>query len=396
MKMRLPRAVEAAMRRLEENGFSCYLVGGCVRDFLMGKRPNDYDLTTAATPEQTKSCFDDARVIETGMKHGTVTVIIEGESIEITTFRIDGDYADNRRPTSVSFTPNLHEDLARRDFTVNAMAYNSDGVSDPFGGMEDLRRRVIRCVGDPAKRFDEDGLRILRAMRFSATLGFQIDPACAVAIHDKAALLENISFERKRDELKKLICGVDAERVLNEFWDVAVLLLPEVGEHSAAVRERLSRLSGLPLNAGLRAAFLLSPLSADEVGRVLTRFKLDNKTRRLITSAVAEQKAPLDTKAGAHRLIHRVGFDAARWVAYIRQDTNALEVIDLAESSGTPVTLAQLAVNGEDLNALGVQKGRAVGEMLEHLLLAVIDGEAPNDRDSLLDFAEKILKGTES
>ncbi len=389
MKMHLPHAVGAVMEGLEKNGFCGYLVGGCVRDFLMGIEPHDYDLTTDALPEQIKACFGDRRVIETGIKHGTVTVVVDGEHIEVTTFRIDGDYADNRHPTNVSFTPNLQEDLARRDFTVNAMAYGKEGLQDFFGGQNDLQGKVIRCVGDPARRFEEDSLRILRAMRFASTLGFEVEEDTARAIFENAHLLENISFERKRDELGKLLCGKDAVKILSQFRKVIEGVIPELTSHKNAVDRRIEQLERLPQLPQLRLAALLSPLGEDRASDVLSRFKTDNLTKRRVCAAIAELNAPLQTRADVHRLIYRVGFDAATDVAWLQDNATAREAISRAIETDAPVSLRQLAVNGEDLTNIGVPKGRAVGELLEILLLRVIEGDLPNEKDTLLNAVKE-------
>lgn len=391
MKMCLPNSVKTVMDGLEQNGFCGYLVGGCVRDFLMGIEPHDYDLTTDALPEQIKACFEDRRVIETGIQHGTVTVIVDGEHIEVTTFRIDGDYTDNRHPTNVSFTPNLQEDLARRDFTVNAMAYGKEGLQDFFGGQKDLRDKIIRCVGDPDRRFEEDALRILRAMRFASTLGFEIEENTAHAIFERAHLLENISFERKRDELGKLLCGRDAVGILLQFRKVVEGVIPELTADKGAIDRRIRQLESLPQLVRLRLAALLSPLGTEVAADVLSRFKTDNLTKRRICAAIEEQNAPLQTRAEVHRLIYRVGFDAATDVAWLQDNASARELILQAKETATPVSLRQLAVNGEDLTNIGVPKGREVGELLEKLLLQVIDGTLPNEREALLNWVEKNL-----
>ena len=225
----LSPAAEAALQRLEQNGFEAYAVGGCVRDSLLGRTPNDWDLTTNARPEEILACFPDCRPVETGRRHGTITVLWEGEPLEITTYRRDGAYADNRHPVQVTFSDTVEDDLARRDFTVNAMAYHPGrGLCDPFGGKKDLRGRVIRCVGEPVTRFCEDGLRILRAVRFAATLEFAIAPDTANAVRDCRALLDNIARERVRIEWDKLLLGAGAVPVLRAFPEIVGQIFPEV------------------------------------------------------------------------------------------------------------------------------------------------------------------------
>ena len=208
MTMDMPKNVDSAINLLQSAGFESYAVGGCVRDSLLGNTPNDWDITTSAKPENMKSVFADFHCIDTGIKHGTVTVVIDGEPLEITTFRLDGEYEDNRHPKSVTFTSNLGADLGRRDFTVNAMAYSKKtGTVDLFGGQNDLKNKIIRCVGDPDRRFNEDALRILRALRFASALDFEIEEKTAQSLLKNCALLGNISEERIAKELLKLVCG---------------------------------------------------------------------------------------------------------------------------------------------------------------------------------------------
>ncbi len=225
----LPTPVARALSVLEAYGYESYVVGGCVRDSLLGRVPNDWDITTNATPEQMKACFADFRVIETGIRHGTLTVIIDGMQLEITTYRNDGEYLDNRHPVQVTFSERIEDDLSRRDFTVNAMAYHPEkGLVDLFGGREDLQTKTIRAVGDAKIRFEEDGLRILRAIRFASVLNFDIAKDTAKAIRDCKNLLSGIAAERIREEFCKLICGPGAVRILRDYIDVIAIFLPEL------------------------------------------------------------------------------------------------------------------------------------------------------------------------
>ena len=229
MTMDMPKNVDTAINLLQSAGFEAYAVGVCVRDSLLGKTPNDWDITTSAKPEDMKSVFADFHCIDTGIKHGTVTVVIDGEPLEITTFRLDGEYEDNRHPKSVTFTSDLGADLGRRDFTVNAMAYSKKtGTVDLFGGQNDLKNKIIRCVGDPDRRFNEDALRILRALRFASALDFEIEEKTAQSLLKNRALLENISEERIAKELLKLVCGKGAKRILTDFAPVLFEILPEL------------------------------------------------------------------------------------------------------------------------------------------------------------------------
>ena len=229
MTIQLPSVVLLAIERLEAHGHRAYAVGGCVRDSLIGRTPNDWDITTSARPEETAAAFVGFKTVETGVKHGTLTVIIDGTPLEITTFRNDGEYADNRHPIAVTFSDTPEEDLSRRDFTVNAMAYHpKEGLLDLFGGQDDLQRRIIACVGEPKRRFDEDGLRILRAIRFASVLDFEIEEQTAKAVHAQRELLGNIAAERIREEFCKLIMGKGAVAILRDFSDVIGVFLPEI------------------------------------------------------------------------------------------------------------------------------------------------------------------------
>jgi len=229
MVIKIPPQVNRAIEILQSNGHSAYVVGGAVRDMLMDKTAHDWDITTSALPEETLSAFSDFRTIETGLKHGTVTVIVDGMSLEITTFRIEGNYSDNRHPDKVDFTDKIESDLSRRDFTVNAIAFSPHkGFADPFDGQADIKNKVIRCVGNPDKRFSEDALRILRALRFSSVLGFEIDIETAESIRRNYKLLGNISVERIFVETSKLLCGKNAGKILRDFEDVFFFILPEI------------------------------------------------------------------------------------------------------------------------------------------------------------------------
>ena len=387
MRFEVPAGVAFVTRRLRECGHKAYLVGGCVRDTLRGVAPHDYDVATDATPAQTLAAFADCRVIETGVKHGTVTVLADGEPVEVTTFRVDGAYADHRRPDAVTFTPSLEEDLARRDFTVNAMAWGEEGLVDPFGGQRDLARGVIACVGEPAKRFEEDGLRVMRALRFAATLDFTLDPETAAAVHEKAPLLDAISFERKWQELTKWLCGPAALPVLAAYRDVIDRLLPELIGKAAD----WARLPFLEPQKEPRLAAFLAPLAPEEAAAVLARFKCDGATRKRVLAALAHREDSLAGRSACLRLAHAVGFAAAGDVAALRGDAAAVAFLREAEANDAPITVSQLAITGDDLAALGVPRGAKMGALLETLLLAVIDGDLANERAVLLAAARKLV-----
>ncbi|MBR6120179.1 MAG: HD domain-containing protein [Oscillospiraceae bacterium] len=331
LNSQVPAPAREALSRLEAAGYAACLVGGCVRDSLLGRVPGDWDITSSALPEQTEAVFAGERIIETGLKHGTVTVLLDGLPLEITTFRRESGYADHRHPDAVAFTPSLEEDLSRRDFTVNAMAWSpARGLTDPFGGRADLEKGIIRCVGDPKQRFNEDALRILRALRFAAQLDFAIDPATAAAALALRQSLALVSRERIAEELSKLLCGPAVRRIVTEYWPILAQPLPELApmagldqrspyhcydvlEHSAAAAEavppdRILRWAALLHDAGKPACFTL-----DEQGRghfyghakpgaelaraALTRLRFDKDTVRRVVQLVELHDYPIDPPA---------------------------------------------------------------------------------------------------
>ena len=436
--MPLPRAVQTAIFRLEKNGFEACVVGGGVGDHLMGIAPHDFDLTTNARPDRIKACFHGFPVIETGIAHGTVTVLIDKMPLEITTFRTDGDYADHRHPDAVAFTDDLTQDLARRDFTVNAMAYSpSRGIVDPFGGQNDLSRGVIRCVGEAEKRFDEDALRILRALRFSAVLGFSIDEDTAAAAHDLRATLAAVSAERIYAEFCKLVCGKNAFGVLGAFPDVIGVFIPEIlpcvgfnqrnRNHSHDVYlHMLYVLKECPPVLPLRLAAYLHDIAkpqtasfdeergimrftrhpavgADTADAVLRRLRADNATRDLACRLIRhhDDRVPPERPAvrrlmqrfskeelplffaiqRADALDHNVDFRTER----LRRLEEVERIVAQLEREDTCLNVRDLCVNGNDLISLGY-RGRAVGQALQTLLDAVIDERVRNSREDLLSF----------
>ena len=281
MQIKLPKAVEIAINKLKGAGHEAYIVGGCVRDALRGEEPHDYDMTTSALPEETKAIFSEYRIIETGMKHGTVTALIDSEPLEITTFRVDGAYTDHRRPEEVTFTRSLREDVARRDFTVNAMAYSPDtGVMDFWGGREDLEKGVIRAVGEPDRRFNEDALRIMRAMRFASVLDFEIDGATSDSMIRNRGLLRNISAERINAELSKLLLGDGCERILTDY---AVILTEIIPELAPAIERMLASDEAYVLNVMVPHDVHVLPMIPGGMGYrdvVLERIAGDGKGRK--------------------------------------------------------------------------------------------------------------------
>lgn len=442
----IPAGAAALLDALERAGAPAYAVGGCVRDSLLGLSPHDWDLCTAARPEQMKAALAGlgCRFLDTGAKHGTVTVLFQGESYEVTTFRVDGPYSDARHPDSVTFSPRLEDDLARRDFTVNAMAYSARrGLTDPFGGENDLREGIIACVGDPAVRFSEDALRILRALRFASVYGFAIDPATARAIHEKKELLAKVAGERVREELCRLLCGKAVLEVLLDYSDVLCVPIPELSPcvgfaqhsryHCYDVYEHMARsVAACRSHTGdavTRFALLLHDVgkprcfTRDErgghfkghgevgfelAGPVLDRLRFDGKTRREILELVRYHDTPPEpTPRSVRRWLARLGqSQTARLLEVARADALAhaawtvpsrLEELDAAQAllrealEEACFSLKDLAVKGDDLLALGIPEGKQVGAVLNALLGEVLDGKTPNERGALMARAQLFM-----
>lgn len=413
--MNIPCAVEKALRRLESHGYEGYAVGGCVRDGLLSKCPNDWDITTSAEPEQTCAVFSDCRVIQTGMAHGTVTVLLDGMPLEITTYRTDGDYSDHRHPVRVTFAKSLEEDLSRRDFTVNAMAYHPQrGLVDLFGGQEDLRQRCIRCVGEPGRRFDEDGLRILRALRFASVLDFDIHPETARALHAQRQLLSHIAAERIREEFCKLLCGQGAARILREYRDVAATLLPACGTCSEAAYGQVLRALQSEAHGDLltRFALLLCGIGYTEVEpcavrQVMQALRFDNATASAVAELVQWSNRPLSAKESAVKRLMRALPESqifrllelrrccglvgnAVGEATFSEAEQILSVMERVRASGACYSLQTLAVKGNELSAIGL-RGKEIGTMLGLLLDLVTDGLLPNEKSALLAEAKRRL-----
>ena len=391
--MKLPRDVLFILDKMKESGYSAHVVGGSVRDSLIGRPLGDFDITTNATPDQTKAVFEDYKTVDTGIKHGTVTLVLDGIPYEITTYRVDGDYKDNRHPECVTFTDRLEEDLARRDFTVNAMAYDpTSGLSDPFGGREDAEMKIIRAVGDPRVRFDEDALRILRALRFASVLGFRIEDATAAAARELASRLTFISKERVYTELKKLIMGVDSRKILLEYSEIFKIILDGLAIEKLPEKALFDKAD---YYSRLASIFLLN--SADPAGcaeLVLTELKTDKFTRTHTKSVLsAYNDASFDTQRDSLLTIVRYGEEVAEGVLALgillgRFTDRERDTFTNALASGIPYKISGLAVRGTDLLSLGI-KGERVGETLSRLLCAVINGEVANTKDDLINYVRE-------
>lgn len=392
--MKLPHDVITILTRLERSGYHADVVGGPVRDHILGKEPHDFDITTAATPDTVKRIFSDMRTVDTGIAHGTVTVVLNGENYEITTYRVDGEYTDSRHPDRVDFTDRIEDDLARRDFTVNAISYNPDrGFTDPFGGTEDIKRRLIRAVGDPVLRFSEDALRILRGIRFAATLGFSIDPPTAAAMRTCAHLLPRVSVERVWVELSKLLSGDLAHPILAEFSDIITLFLPEL---SAMRLPDRTLFDAADKTARLLSLFYLNSESPDtDFTAAMRRLKTDSKTLRDGTSVLAYLRHfPLADPASVTRMLSAIGeelsYTAVNTAILLGfADENVRDLLSDLLARGVIYRISQLAIGGNDLIALGY-RGPSVGATLDRLLDLVIRGELANDPTALITAAENM------
>lgn len=383
--LNLPAHVKNVIAALEQQGHEAYAVGGCIRDLLMERQPSDWDICTSARPEETTACFGEAKTVQTGAKHGTVTVLTEGGPVEITTYRIDGDYLDGRHPEAVIFTPNLEEDLKRRDFTMNALAYNLErGLVDLHNGAYDIKHKMVRCVGEPQKRFEEDALRILRALRFRSVLCFQMDMETAKAVRSCAHLLTKISKERINGELSKLVLGPAVDTVIGSYYEVLRVCCP--GLVPASVKK-------LPEELSLRLAVLF-PEGTKEALRGL---KYDNRTveqaaaiaRLLAAQPFLPQQQTQAQQALAQsicRMLKAEGeFVTRMYYAVFGEEASVKAVID----SGACWNLKQLAISGGDLIKLGAEPGPAIGSILDEMLELVIDEKLENSSDCLLDYARE-------
>lgn len=435
MLITLPEDVKRIIETLSKAGFEAYAVGGCVRDCLLGKQPNDWDITTSALPEQVKSLF--RRTIDTGIAHGTVTVLLNRTGYEVTTYRIDGEYEDGRHPKGVTFTASLKEDLRRRDFTINAMAYNEEeGLVDLFEGQEDLKSGIIRCVGDARERFGEDALRMLRAIRFSAQLGFEMDPATAEAIRELAPTLSKVSAERIQTELVKTVTSPHPERMREAYeYGLTAVFLPEfdrlmqtpqnninhvysVGEHTIKsmenmVPDRVLRLTMLFHDMGKPLCkttdedgtdhFRGHPeVSAKLAVKCLRRLKFDNDTIERVSRLCKCHDYRIEPECKyLRRAMRKLGedlfpdfFAVQRADVLSQSDYKRVEKLaqiaqneaDFLEitAKGECVSLKNLAVNGSDLIGCGIQPGKQIGELLNLMLDEVVEHPENNDKIYLL------------
>lgn len=439
MKIQLPEKVNTIIQTLQEHGYEAYAVGGCVRDSLLGREPGDWDITTSASPDEIKKLF--ARTVDTGIEHGTVTVLLGKEGFEVTTYRIDGKYEDSRHPTEVIFTRNLREDLLRRDFTINAMAYNdTEGIVDIFGGMDDLKRKIIRCVGNARERFGEDALRIMRGVRFAAQLGFSLEKETKEAMTELAPTLEKISAERIQTELVKLLVS-DSPELIREAYHLGVtaVILPEFDEmmrtgqetkyHRYDVGEHtVQAVCNVPPDKVLRLTMLLHDVAKPEMKTVdadgtahfkghdirgeqkakeiLRRLKFDNDTIHKVTKLVRwhDYRMPAEKK-NVRKAMSKISAELfPMYLLVKRADILAHSMYrreeELENLSGLQkcyeeivadhecVSLKQLAVTGTDLIGIGMKPGKQIGEVLNELLRIVLEYPEFNNKEHLLRFVQ--------
>lgn len=384
--MQLPASVRYAMNALVRAGRQVYVVGGSVRDALLGKEPHDYDLTTSALPEEMIQLFSRDRVLTNGLKHGTLTLLKYGTTVEITAFRIDGEYSDGRHPDFVEFTGNLYEDVMRRDFTINALCWNPEtGLIDYVDGEEDLRKKVVRCVGDPDRRFQEDALRILRALRFSATLDFDVEPMTAESAIYHCENLSNVAVERVLVELRKLLSGERVEQVLLEFRPVMEAAIPEISDMSADEYMTAARRVALtPPSPELRMAALLYGLPEEKLAKCAARLKFSKASRRFIESVGACAGRPLpENRVEMRRALGEMGEESLAGLIELRM-ADARALCHLVIQQGDCVRTSQLAVTPEEVFQQGVSR-RKIAQCLNELLDAVIEGRLPNEKQALLE-----------
>ena len=442
-KINIPADANELIHTLQNNGHSAYIVGGCVRDSILGRTPHDWDICTSAIQSEMLEIFKDKKIIETGLQHGTVTVVVNGEPYEITTYRIDGIYSDNRRPDAVTFTDKLVEDLRRRDFTINAMAYNDEeGLIDPFNGMEDIKYKKISCVGRAEDRFGEDALRILRAIRFAAQLEFTIMPGTDREIHKQYKNLENISIERINSEFCKIASSDDFCVELLLYKDVFSLFIQELKDmldfsqnnpwhiwdvfgHTIHAVEYCDsndltvRLAvffhdfGKPHSYqdgedGIRHFKGHGKVSADMTDSIMKRLRFDNETRNNVVELVYYHDSTFEVgKKYVKRWLNKIGEKQFRRLLQVKKADNKAQnlklsshrikelseieaLIDEVLQEDECFSLKDLAVNGKDLIGVGYKSGKELGNTLNKLLQLVIDGDCPNEKEKLLQEAESL------
>lgn len=442
MKINIPDDVELIIDRVQKNGFECYIVGGCVRDSILGLNPKDWDLTTNALPQEIINIFSDYTCLESGLKHGTITIVINKKPYEITTYRCDGEYLDNRHPDNVIFTKSIKDDLARRDFTVNAMAYNREkGIVDCFDGQNDLKFKAIRCVGEPQKRFEEDSLRILRGLRFASVYNFTIEANTSNAIIKNKQLLKNISEERISCELLQLICGENAGYILRRYKEVFAVIIPQIEvmfdfdqntpHHNKTLwKHVVSSINHIEQDPVLRMTMLLHDigkpqtlstdkkgvshfyghqmLSAEMAHTILKNLKLSNEFIDNVVTLIKYHDERFNgnpkhikrvmSKIGEVQFFRLLKVQRADMLAqsFYKREEKVLSLVSTEKAFNEILdnqecfSLKNLAINGKDIIHLGVTNGKKIGETLQTLLDLVIDNQIENNREILLQKAKEI------
>lgn len=447
LKIKIPSGANEIIHTLQDKGYEAYLVGGCVRNSILKRTIHDYDITTSATPDEMLEIFKGKRIIETGLQHGTITIIIDGEPYEVTTYRIDGNYSDNRRPDKVTFTKSLKEDLKRRDFTINAMAYNDEvGLVDPFNGMEDIKYHKIQCVGKPEDRFDEDALRILRAIRFASQLNFVLEPNTDYVLHKMYQNLENISVERINSEFCKIAASSDFCVQMVLYHEVFSLFIPEIKDmfgfqqnnpyhlydvwnhtvHAIEYCESdnlVTRLAVFFHDIGkphcyqddedsIRHFKGHGRVGADMTDKIMKRLRFDNDTREKVVELVYYHDATFEVgKKYVKRWLNKIGEEQFRRLLNVRradikaqadinQETrlqkmdNIEYILEEVLQDDECFSLKDLAVNGKDvMDTMLIKSGKEVGYWLNEILTRVIDGRLKNDREDLIYWMTGITDG---
>ena len=444
MRSEVPSGARNILRTLADAGHEAYLVGGCVRDLLRGKQPHDWDICTSARPEETESCFADRRIIETGLKHGTVTVLEEGEPYEITTYRTEGPYSDSRRPDYVEFVSRLEADLARRDLTMNAIAMGLDGsLRDPFGGTDDIKAGLIRCVGEPAQRFQEDGLRVMRTLRFASCFGFSIEEKTSKAIHENRAMLGRVAAERINTELCKLLMGSGAVDMLRNYSDIFCQFWPQLEslihmeqnnpwhcyngwEHTLHAMDAVSedlflRLSSLLHDIGKPSCkttgengvdhFYGHPAAGAKVAdEMLRQLRFDTRTRERVVQLVELHDVEISLREkSVRKWLGKLGPEVFFQLLEVKVADNKAQNPDMVQgrlselaeikamadaiiAQRACLSLRELAVNGRDVIAAGAAPGPVIGKVLDSLLNRVVDGKVSNERGMLLSLIPGVLQ----
>lgn len=397
----MPSYINRCLQLLKKGGYKAFIVGGCVRDSILGRKPMDWDICTSAEPKETKEIFKAYKTIDIGIEHGTVAVIIDNNKVEITTYRIDGKYSDSRRPDKVEYTKSLEEDLKRRDFTINALAYNKEtNIIDYFNGITDLREKVIRCVGNPEERFEEDALRIMRAIRFASQLSYNIEEATLRAIESKSELIEKISVERIREELNKILLSENPVLGMKLLFKMNLLKRFIIGEcyksNKATEKEYyldLNRFKGrLQLTLAITIKYIFSEENYEALGEKFLRdLKYDNETIRRVKEILAYSEIQFNSdRIFTKKIMSSMSEEGLQDLISFRGEERLKNLVVEIKNNKEPYRLKDLDIDGKDLLALGIPRGRGIGKILNQLLQQVIEEPLKNNMDYLKAEALKL------